>query len=118
MSTAVTPDVVRKPAIPATRVVLILLCFMYLINYIVRVNVSTASAVFQPELGLTNTQVGLIFSIFAYPKLLFQVIVGWVAERLGARKALTVFAVIWSGATMFMGITSSVADVLVARLLF
>ena len=38
--------------------VLILLCLMYMINYIVRVNVSTAAAVFQPELHLTNTQVG------------------------------------------------------------
>src|SRR5438045_3200460 len=103
--------------VPATRMVLVLLCFMYLINYIVRVNVSTASAVFQPELGLTNTQVGLIFSMFAYPYLLFQVIGGWVADRFGARKALTVFAVIWSGATMFMGITSSLAGMLVARVL-
>ena len=51
---------------PATRMVLILLCLIS-INYIVRVNVSTAAAVFQPELGLTNTEVGLIFSMFAYP---------------------------------------------------
>ena len=36
----------RGRAIPATTVVLILLCLMYAINYIVRVNVSTAAAVF------------------------------------------------------------------------
>ena len=107
----------RRPAVPATRMVLILLCLMYLINYIVRVNVSTAAAVFQPELGLTNTQVGLIFSMFAYPYLLFQVIGGWVADRFGARKALTVFAAIWSGATVFMGLTSSLAGMLVARVM-
>src|SRR5947207_1538280 len=106
-----------RARVPATRIVLILLCVMYLINYIVRVNVSTAAAVFQPELGLTNTQVGLIFSMFGYPYLLFQVIGGWVADRFGARKSLTVFAAIWSGATMFMGITSSLAGMLVARVL-
>src|SRR3954466_44113 len=117
MSTAVTPDVVRKPAIPATRVVLILLCFMYLINYIVRVNVSTAAAVFQPELGLTNTQVGLIFSMFGYPYLLFQVIGGWVADKWGARKSLAVFGAIWSAATIFMGLTSTLAGMLVGRVL-
>src|SRR5205085_9930044 len=107
----------QRRGIPATTNVLGLLCAMYFINYIVRVNVSTAAAVFQPELGLTNTQVGLIFSMFAYPYLLFQVIGGWVADRFGARKSLTVFAAIWSGATMFMGITSSLAGMLVARVL-
>ena len=107
----------RRAGVPATRIVLILLCLMYLINYIVRVNVSTAAAVFQPELGLTNTQVGLIFSMFAYPYLLFQVIGGWVADRFGARKALTVFAAIWSGATVFMGVTSTLTGMLIARVM-
>src|SRR6266853_1975195 len=111
------PMTKSRPGIAATRMVLILLCAMYLINYIVRVNVSTAAAVFQPELHLTNTQVGLIFSMFAYPYLLFQVIGGWVADRFGARKALTVFAAIWSGATMFMGITSTLTGMLIARVM-
>ena len=97
--------------------VLILLCLMYLINYIVRVNVSTAAAVFQPELHLTNTQVGLIFSMFGVPYLLFQVIGGWVADQWGARKSLTVFAGIWSAATILMGLTSTLAGMLVGRLL-
>jgi sugar phosphate permease len=103
--------------IRATRMVLFLLCLMYLINYIVRVNVSTAAAVFQPELGLTNTQVGLIFSMFGYPYLVFQVIGGWVADKWGARKSLAVFGAIWSAATIFMGLTSSLAGMLVGRVL-
>src|ERR1700681_4534911 len=95
------PMTASRRGIPATRMVLILLCLMYLINYIVRVNVSTAAAVFQPELHLTNTQVGLIFSMFGVPYLLFQVIGGWVADTWGARKSLTVLAGIWSAATIF-----------------
>ena len=39
----------RRPGIPATTNVLALLCAMYFINYIVRVNVSTAAAVFSPS---------------------------------------------------------------------
>src|SRR6185295_2146300 len=74
-----------RRAIPATTTVLALLCAMYFINYIVRVNVSTAASAFQPELNLTNTQVGLIFSAFAYPYLVFQVTGGWIADRFGAR---------------------------------
>src|SRR5438445_9759244 len=97
--------------------VLALLCAMYFINYIVRVNVSTAAAVFQPELHLTNTQVGLIFSAFAYPYLAFQIAGGWVADKFGARRALTVFAIIWSAATVLMGLTHSLGGMLLRRIL-
>jgi MFS family permease len=90
---------------------------MYLINYVVRVNVSTAAAVFQPELGLTNTQVGLIFSAFAYPYLLFQIIGGWVSDRFGARRGLAVCGVIWSSATVLMGLAGGLASMLVGRVL-
>src|SRR5438067_11727159 len=107
----------RRPAVPATRMVLILLCLMYLINYIVRVNVSTAAAVFQPELGLTNTQVGLIFSAFAYPYLAFQIAGGWVADKFGARRALTVFAILWSSATVLMGLANSLGGMVLGRVL-
>jgi len=100
-----------------TNVVLTLLCLMYLINYIVRVNVSTASAAFQPELHFTNTQLGLIFSAFGYPYLLFQVIGGWVSDRFGARRALTVFSVIWALATLLLGFANSLAAMLVGRVL-
>ena len=102
----------RAPRIPAPTRVLTLLCAMYFINYIVRVNVSTASAVFQPELHLTNTQVGLIFSAFAYPYLCFQVAGGWVADKFGARRSLTVFAILWSTATVLMGLTSTLGGML------
>src|SRR6516225_10659527 len=90
--------------ISAPTKVLSLLCAMYFINYIVRVNVSTAAAVFQPELHLSNTEVGLIFSAFAYPYLLFQIAGGWVADKFGARKALAVCGLIWAGATIMTGV--------------
>ena len=107
----------RPRGIPATTKVLGLLCAMYFINYIVRVNVSTAAAVFQPELGLTNTQVGLIFSAFAYPYLAFQVLGGWVGDKFGARRALTVFAIIWSTATVLMGLSHSLTGMVLGRIL-
>src|SRR5947207_909312 len=107
----------QRRGVPATTNVLALLCAMYFINYIVRVNVSTASAVFQPELHLTNTQVGLIFSAFAYPYLVFQIIGGWLGDRFGARRALTVFAIIWSSATMLMALATGLAGMIAGRVL-
>ena len=64
-------------AFSATRIVLVLLCLMYFITYIDRVNVSTAASAFKQEFGLSNTQVGFVFSAFAYPYLVFQIIGGW-----------------------------------------
>jgi MFS family permease len=107
----------RPRGVPATTNVLALLCAMYFINYIVRVNVSTAAAVFQPELHLTNTQVGLIFSAFAYPYLAFQIAGGWIADRFGARRALTVFAIVWSVATVLMGLANTLSGLILGRVL-
>jgi sugar phosphate permease len=57
--------------------VLLILCLMYLILYVDRVNISTAAPLIKAELGLSNTQLGLVFSAFAYPYALFQLIGGY-----------------------------------------
>jgi MFS family permease len=101
----------------ATAHVLFLLCMMYGITYIDRVNVSTAAPVFQRDLNLSNTEVGLVFSAFAYPYLVFQIIGGWVSDRFGARLTLTVCGVIWAGATIYTGLTGGLATLLLARVL-
>ena len=101
----------------ATSVVLFLICLMYGITYIDRVNVSTAASVFKQELHLSNTQVGFVFSAFAYPYLVFQVIGGWVSDRFGARKALTICAIIWGGATLLTGLAGTFLTIVAARVL-
>ena len=75
----------------ATHVVLAMLCAMYFITYVDRVNIGTAASEIQKELGLSNTQLGLVFSAFAYPYLLFQVIGGWVGDRFGPRKTCLLY---------------------------
>lgn len=100
----------------STGVVLFLLCLMYGITYIDRVNVSTAAAVFGKELHLSNAQVGFVFSAFAYPYLLFQILGGWVGDRFGARIALTVAGVIWSIGTILTGLAGSLTSMIAARL--
>jgi sugar phosphate permease len=57
---------IGPPIFSASAGVLFLLCVMYTMTYIDRNNVSTAAFVFKKDLGLTNTQVGLVFSAFAY----------------------------------------------------
>jgi len=104
-------------AIRASTAVLALLCLMYFITYLDRVNVSTAADGFAPEFGLNRTQIGLVFSGFAYPYLVFQIIGGWVSDRFGARRTLLVSAGVWAVATALTGMAVGLYSLLAARVL-
>jgi MFS family permease len=108
---------VRPRGLSATTIVLILICLMYGITYIDRVNVSTAASVFQKDLHLSNTQVGLVFSAFAYPYVIFTIFGGWLSDRFGARRMLTVAAIIWGTATLCTGLVSGLTAILLARVM-
>jgi MFS transporter, ACS family, glucarate transporter len=101
----------------ATSIVLIMLCVMYFITYLDRVNVSTAAAGFGKEFHLSHTQVGLVFSAFAYPYLLFQVIGGWVSDRFGAKRTLLACGALWALATLLTGFAGGLMSLLAARVL-
>jgi MFS family permease len=97
--------------------VLGLLCMMYLITYVDRVNIATAAGDIRRELSLSNTQLGLVFSAFAYPYLLFQVFGGWVGDRFGPRKTLFVCGLIWATATILTGLAASLTMLFLIRVL-
>jgi MFS transporter, ACS family, glucarate transporter len=100
-----------------THVVLVLLCLMYFITYLDRVNVSTAAAGFAKDFSLNKTQIGLVFSAFAYPYLVFQIIGGWISDRFGARRTLIVCGVVWASATVLTGMAGGLTSMLLARIL-
>ncbi len=97
--------------------VLLLLCIMYFVTYMDRVNVSTAAAAFKSDLGLSNTQLGLVFSAFAYPYLACQVIGGWFGDRFGARRTLTICGLIWAVATILTGFVGGLWSLLLVRVM-
>ena len=101
--------------VKATHVVLAMLCVMYFITYIDRVNIGTAASEIQKELSLSNTQLGLVFSAFAYPYLLFQIIGGWVGDHFGPRKTLFWCGMIWAVATISTGFVNGLTALFVAR---
>src|SRR5262249_4357698 len=81
------------------------------------VNVGTAAIAFGKEFGLSNTQVGFVFSAFAYPYLIFQIIGGWVGDRLGPRRTLTICSFIWAGATVLTDLAGGPVSMVCARAL-
>jgi MFS family permease len=103
--------------IKASTNVLILLCVMYFITYVDRVNMNTAVVVIQEELNLSFVQVGYLTSAFAWTYLLFQIIGGWVGDRFGPRNVLFVSGLVWAGATILTGFAWGFASLFVMRLL-
>src|SRR6195256_3173262 len=100
-----------------TTVVLALLCVMYLITYVDRVNISTAADAIKRELGLSNTELGFLQSAFGYPYLLFQIFGGWIGDRFGPRRTLFLCGLIWATATILTGFSRGLLALFVCPLL-
>jgi MFS family permease len=96
--------------------VLLLLCLMYFITYVDRVNVGTAAPFIKDELKLSNTELGLVFSAFAYPYALFQIVGGMIGDRFGARRTLFICGLIWGAGTILTGFAGGLASLFLARL--
>ncbi|MFZ6646966.1 MFS transporter [Undibacterium sp. TJN25] len=107
----------KRSGFRATSIVLLMLCLMYFITYLDRVNVSTAAAGFGKDFNLNKTEIGLVFSAFAYPYLVFQIIGGWVSDKFGAKRTLIVCGVLWALATILTGFAGGLISLLLARLL-
>lgn len=101
----------------ASNIVLLLICVMYGLTYIDRINVNTASLVFQKDLHFNASQLGWVFSAFGWAYLVLQVHGGWLSDRFGARKTLTVCGIVWAGATIVTGLAGGLASMIVARVI-
>jgi len=71
-----------------------LLFAISVVTYIDRVNISVTARQMMPALGLTDLQMGHVFSAFVFGYALFQIPGGWVGDRWGAKGVLT-WAIIW-----------------------
>jgi MFS family permease len=119
MSTVNIPAVARGRRgvfeISLSSQVLTILCLMYLVMYIDRVNIATVAPRMTADLGLSNTEFGLAISAFAYPYALFQLIGGWVSDRFGARRALTLSGLVVCVATICTGLVGGLGALIAAR---
>ncbi len=95
--------------------VLLLLCAMYLILYVDRVNIATAAPLIQADLHLNNTELGIAFSAFAYPYALFQLMGGWLGDSFGARRTLCVALILVCIATALTGMVGGLFSLFCAR---
>ncbi len=104
-----------KQRIKTRHMILGVMCLMYFIAYIDRVNISVAAPLIREEMGLTSSQLGLVFSAFAYPYAAMQILGGWMADKFGPKKVLIVLSLIWGVATVLTGFAGSVLMLVVLR---
>jgi sugar phosphate permease len=107
---------VRIRKLGAPTVVLALLCAMYFLYFVDRVSISTAAPLIKADLKISNTQLGLAFSAFAIPYALFQLIGGWIGDKLGPRLTLAICCAIVGISTVLTGAATGLTSLFLLRL--
>jgi sugar phosphate permease len=117
------PNAVESPRITTrpTRVrhvVLWLTVAAYMITYMDRVVISSAVPTIRKELGFDMVAMGWILASFNWAYALFQIPGGWLGDRIGPRRALTVIVTWWSIFTSATALAWNGISMAVVRFLF
>lgn len=99
-------------------IVLWLTVLAYMITYMDRVVISTAAPAIQEEFGFSTITMGWIFFAFQISYALFQIPGGWLGDRYGPRRALTLVVTWWSAFTALTVMAWSAGSMIVIRFLF
>lgn len=76
------------------------------VAYLDRVNISIASVRFTEEFAISNVRLSFVFNAFLVGYALFQTPAGWLADRFGPRRVLTI-GVLWWG--VFTALTAAIS---------
>src|SRR5262245_11654795 len=76
--------------------VLTFLCAAAVIAYVQRLGFNLAEKTVRGDLGLDKEQIGRVMAAWSLGYALLQLPSGWLADRFGSRRALTVLALAWS----------------------
>ncbi|MDE2610829.1 MAG: MFS transporter [Burkholderiales bacterium] len=111
------PGVAGGVTVSARSRVTFLLCIIYALMYLDRVNLSAAARAIKLEFGLSNAQLGVAFTGFSWAYLLTVLFGGWAARRYGARIVLMGCAVLLGVSTMAMSLAAGAVSLFLIRML-
>src|SRR5580693_8100341 len=98
--------------------VLLLISLMYMITYMDRTGISIAAPAMAKEFGLSQTALGIVFSVFLWAYALGQIPLGSLADRLGPRLVLLIIVPFWSVMTAMTAIAGGIGSLIVIRFVF
>ncbi|MFO6298145.1 MFS transporter [Rahnella selenatireducens] len=96
-------------------ITLLMIFITVVICYVDRANLAVASAHIQEEFGISKTQMGYIFSAFAWTYTACQIPGGWFLDRFGSRVTYFIAILGWSIATLFQGFAGGLASLIGLR---
>ncbi|HEX6773989.1 MAG TPA: MFS transporter [Acidobacteriaceae bacterium] len=96
---------------------LFLLFLAVLINYVDRGNLSIAAPLLRDEWRLSATSLGALFSAFFWAYTAMQFVNSWLTDRFDPCRSLALGFLVWSLATVFIGLSTSFIMLLSLRLL-
>lgn len=108
----------EKARIPKRYWLVVGMFLLAMLLYVDRVCISAAKNDIEQDLGLSETQMGWVLSVFALGYALFQVPAGLMADRLGPRKILSSVVTFWSLFTALTAAATGYVSMLVYRFLF
>jgi MFS family permease len=114
-------EVTTVPRLRASRIryrVLAFVCSLSVITYLDRVGISQCAPYITLDLGLTPSQMGLVFMAFGIAYAAFEVPSGWLGDVIGPRKVLTRIVVWWSAFTTLTGLVHHLWGMLAVRFMF
>jgi MFS family permease len=98
-------------------VVLGVLCFVYVLNFLDRQLLSILAKPIQDSLHITDGQLGLIGGLyFALFYCFISIPVGWFADKTNRSRVVAFACALWSGATMACGLAMSYSQLVAARM--
>jgi ACS family D-galactonate transporter-like MFS transporter len=93
-----------------------LLALSAFLNYIDRGNLALAAPLIQHDLGLSVYELGILFSSFFWTYALFQIVSGWLVDRIDVNWVLGFGVLLWSMATFATGLVHGFTLLLLMRL--
>ena len=90
---------IEETAAKPTRVrygVLAALCAVSLVTYVDRVGFAIGAPYLKKDLGFNDQEIGYLLSAFFWAYGAFQILGGWLGDRLGSRHLLTILVLGWS----------------------
>ena len=97
--------------------VLLILCFVYILNFIDRQLLSILAKPIQDTLHVTDGQLGRIGGLyFALFYCIIAIPVGWFADRTNRSKVLAFACALWSAATMACGLSQTYPQLVGSRM--
>lgn len=97
--------------------VLVLLTIVYGFNFIDRQIVGILAPFIQKDLGLTNTELGLLIGLaFAVLYTTFAIPLAWLADKYNRVNILSIALATWSGFTALTGFATNFTQIAIARM--